>query len=224
MEPKLRDYLEKGRETKAAYHFLLGREWRLYGEPQKLHSPLAYASFEFRCAIERCVIELFALIRDQQFTKNDLKSLERFSSLIQVVLTTEGGKLQLYRKFVFNRVYSQAGGTPRDIWLSVPDLGVMRRLWTGLSEYCHRQLKPKATWLSMGDEWVNVGYRLLNEVEDYLYEKMSVEKIGWVPVDSLPREVAQARNDFINGRISEADLKTRFELMSPVLESRFRRR
>ena len=222
MEPKLLESLEKERETKAAYHFLLGREWRLFGQPKRLHSPLAYAAFEFRCGIERCVIELFALIRDQQFSDDDLKGLERFSSLIQTLLNSQGGKLQLYRKLMFNRIYTQASRAPPEIWLSVPDLGILQRMWTELSEYCHRQLRPKTTWSSMGDEWVAAGYRLLNEVENYLYCIMSTGKIGWVPVESLPPEAAQARQDFLNGRITEADLKTRIELMTPVLENRYR--
>lgn len=225
MNDALQEIFERARETKAAFHSRLGREWRLYGQPKDLHSPLVYAAFEFRCAIERCVIELFALIRNQKLSEKDLSDIQRFAGLIQTVLRSEGGKLALYRKLVFNREYVRSGSTPpTSVWLSVPDLGVLQKYWTGLSEYCHRQLKPADTWKSMGDKWVADGYDLLLEVENYLFAITSQRKIGWVQVDTLEPEELQVRSDYVEGRIDETSMKSRLELMGPIIRERRRLR
>jgi hypothetical protein len=132
-------------------------------------------------------------------------------------------KRQLDRMIAFNRMFTENSGAPSQTWTSRIDIGVLERYWSGLSEYCHRQLKPNATWKSMGNTWLLRGYRLLNEVENYLWEIMVDSRIGWVHTDTLEPETFQARTDFVNGNITESELRTRMALMSPVLEQRFRK-
>ena len=222
MDFDLNKIVERKRDTSAGYHFLAGRAWRMIGEPNKLHSPLAYGAFEFRCSIERSVFELFVLIRNNNLSKDDLKSADKLSRLRKAILRSEGGQDLFHRKLMFGRLFAKSSGAPSGYWPSVPDLGKLESLWAKLSEYCHRQLQPKATWESMGNEWLNDGYRLLNEVESYLWEVTVTSPIGWVPLDSLPSEMKQARVDYIEGRITDQELETRMTLMAPVLESRFR--
>jgi hypothetical protein len=224
MEFDLNTIVHRERETSSGYHLLVGRAWRIIGEQAKLHSPLAYSAFEFRCAIERTLIELFLLIKDQNFSQDDLKAIERFSSLRTAILQSSGGKRRLDKIITFNRLYTQSSGTPPQAWISFIDIGRLESCWSNLSEYCHRQLKPKSTWKSMGDSWLLKGYKLLNEVEKYLWEKMVDSNVGWVQPHTLEPEALQARTDFVDGRITESELKTRMTLMSPVLEQRFRQR
>lgn len=224
MDFDLNTIVHRERDTSSGYHLLMGRGWRIIGESGKLHSPLAYSAFEFRCAIERALIELFLLIRKENFSQADIKSLERFSSLRTAIIKSAGGKRQLDRMIAFNRIISEGSGAPPNTWTSRIDIGVMEHYWSALSEYCHRQLKPKSTWKSMGDAWLIKGYKLLNEVENYLWEIMVNYHIGWVQPDTLEPEALQARTEFVNGTITESDLKTRLSLMSPVLEQRFRER
>jgi hypothetical protein len=212
------------RDTSAGYHFLVGRGWRLLGEPNSLHSPLAYAAFEFRCSIERSVFELFVLVRKNTLSAGDMKATERFSSLRTALLQAEGGKRLLQRKLEFNRIYAQATGLPKQYWPSVPDIGILEKYWSKLSEYCHRQLQPKATWDSMGGKWISEGYALLNDVEKYLWEITVTHQIGWFQVDTLPPEMLTTRRDFVNGKIDSAALVTRVQLMEPVIRQRARRK
>ena len=117
----LKDILERERETSSGYHFLMGRAWRLLGEEKNLHSPLAYAAFEYRCAIERCLFELFYLIRDTHFSSDDLKATKQCSSLVKIILRSEGGKLKLQRKMMFNRLVAKWSGIPPNCWPAVID-------------------------------------------------------------------------------------------------------
>ena len=58
----IEDYINNKREVTLEYHLLAAREWRRYGEQDQLHTPLIYSAFEYRCAIERFVFEIFVLM------------------------------------------------------------------------------------------------------------------------------------------------------------------
>ena len=38
------NFVNKERETFSGYHIKMGREWRLFGQVNKLHTPLAYSA------------------------------------------------------------------------------------------------------------------------------------------------------------------------------------
>jgi hypothetical protein len=59
--------LHHKRDLTSGYHLMVGRGWRIIGEEKNLQSPLAYSSFEFRCSIERILIEFFVLIRNKKY-------------------------------------------------------------------------------------------------------------------------------------------------------------
>ena len=220
----LEDILLRNRETSSRYHLEIARSWRLIGEQDKLHSPLAYAAFEFRCSIERLVFELFYLVKEEQLNKKDLKAVERFSSLLKTLDASQGGRKNLERRMTFNRILSQANKAPMSQWIPFFRLGKLQTFWHDLSEYCHRQLKPKTTWSALGNPWVSKGYKLLNEVETYLWPIIVESHLGWFAEDITMPEVLQARNDYISGAINEKTVETKLALMTPVLEKRFRQR
>jgi hypothetical protein len=212
------------RAVSAGYHFMMARAWRIIGEEKHLHTPLAYAAFEFRCSIERTLIELLVLIKEQKPSKADFRSMNSITNTVKSINNSVGGATQFRRAATFNRVFSQLGGVPRAFWLSTPDPDRLLRYWSKLSEYCHRQLKPNETWDSLGKRWLRNGYALVNEVEQYLWEITIESHIGWVAASKQQPETQDAYNDFLGGRISEKALVTRLQLMSPVLEERMRRR
>lgn len=96
--------VEGSRETFSHYHLYMARGWQLIGEEKMLHTPLAYSAFEFRCAIERCLIELFVLIKNRKISPTDRKAMERFNSLVSAILSSEGGKRVLSRKMIFLKI------------------------------------------------------------------------------------------------------------------------
>ena len=189
-----------------------------------MHSPLAYSAFEFRCSIERSLFELFILTQNRKAFQSQLKAVQRFRGLRDMILQTEGPKKVLYRKLLFNRLYAKGIGLPAKFWPSVPDIGVMERYWKQLSEYCHRQLQRETTWDALGDAWLNAGYDLLNEVEKYLWDITVTHQIGWFQINTLPSEMVKARKDFIEGVINENALAKRIEILKPTIQMRAKRK
>jgi len=221
---KLSEILEKPRHTSGDYHVVAGQTWRRHGEKDLLHSPLAYSVFEFRLAIERYVFEIYYLVlRDKlisggDLSDEDLKKIDSFSNLIKLLHENIGNKLILRRAFIFNKVFAKVF-TPLRKRLSVPDIGRFHKYWQQLSKYCHRQLKPGITWES--EEWIKKGYKLLNEVESYLWEISVKEGYGWVSKTSLTSDLQEERERFINDlEITEGQLELRMKLIKPVLDLR----
>jgi hypothetical protein len=216
----LNKIVHEPRATSTGYHFVVARAWRILGEQDKLHSPLAYSAFEFRCGIERTLIEQFALIRDHRLSEAELKLIASMKGIRNALLRNFQTIERFRRTQIFNRLYSQGAGSPPAIWMSVIDFERLEKLWVRLSEYCHRQLRPDATWQSMGDEWLLRGYQLLNEVESYLWEITTTSHIGWVQPHTMQPEMHQAMQEFVDGLIDQGTLETRLNLMSPIITAR----
>lgn len=212
----LDDLVTGKRLTSADQHLLAGQGWRRLGEPRFLHSPLAYAAFELRCAIERCLFEFLWLTQNRNLTKADHNVASNVSKLVKELLKRHGGENALLRKMSFARVFAEATGVPRNDRPAVFDLKALEKQWNQLSEFCHRQLEPMKTWEAMGDAWVRRGYELLSEVETHLWGIVVESKLGWVDHSSLPVEMVTAREAYIAGDIDDNALKTRMDLMTPV--------
>jgi hypothetical protein len=220
MEFDLHKIVNQKRSTTSGYHLLVGRGWRIIGEQHKLHSPLAYSAFEFRCSIERALIELFVIIRGNQFSDADIQALQSISRVRKAIYQACGGKEKYDRSTIFNRLYTNSIGLPPNLWISIIDIPEMERNWSKLSEYCHKQLKPQSTWESLGDVWLLNGYELLNDVEKYLWSILVQSRIGWVHAQKIHSEERAAMNDFVNGKINQQELETRFRIMAPILRKR----
>jgi len=221
---ELTEILREPRQTSGDYHAAAGMAWRRYGEKDSLHSPLAYSAFEFRLAIERYVFEVYYLVlRDKLISAGDLPDedlgkIDSFSNLIRLLHENAGNKLRLRRAFIFNRVFARVF-TPLLQRLSIPDIGKFHKYWQQLSNYCHRQLQPEITWES--EDWIKKGYKLLNEVESYLWEVSVKEGYGWVSKSSLTSNLQEERERFINDpKITEEQLELRMKLIKPALEFR----
>jgi len=217
----IQDIIDNDREVNLEYHLVTAREWRQYGEPDQLHSPLIYSAFESRCAIERFVYELFVMMnRDDLLQGNlDIDRAERFSSLMTIIHERAQNRGRLYRMLRFNFIYVRHM-MKLNVDISIPSLGVLQNFWHQLSDYCHKQMLPDQTWNS--EEYVSEGYELLNEVENYFYEHLSERRFGWLRINTIPQEAQDFRLQFINEEISESQLIGYFNLMRPVLAARLR--
>lgn len=223
MEFDLDRIIKGDRSTASYYHFHVARGWRIIGESRLLHSPLSYSAFEFRSAIERIVVELLVLIKKGNVSPAELEQIQRFSGLRNFLLTSAGGKRTLYRALRFNRILTQIIGVPANLCPSVPDITVLEKYWTRLSEYCHKQLSPYTTWESQGNHWIHIGYALLKEVENYLWQITISSPLGWFREETLPQDLIPTRTQFIEGSIEENALVTRIKLLEPAVQMRARR-
>lgn len=221
MTMNMEDIINRERETTAKFHAVVAQSWRRIGEGRLLHSPLVYSAFEYRLAIERIAFELYWLMKREHllpkggFSKEELRKIQSFSSLVSKICQDSGSKLKLYRILSFNRVFSQIF-TQLPQTLSIPDIGKLQNYWERLSEYCHRQLEPSKTWES--SQWIKKGYSRLNEVESYIWQICVSERFGWLQEGSLPNELLKEKDKYMRGELNESQLKRRMELIKPVLE------
>lgn len=212
--------LKGKRGNSAGYHCALGRKWRKYGEPDKNQNALVYAAFEFRLAIERIVFELHALIRSlREIPDKDVDKYESITNNITYMMEIVLNQKNLYRLLKFNSIWFHEVSPIRGE-LSVPDIKILKKYWHGLSDYCHMQIKPDATWES--PDWVTKAYLYLNDVENYLWEIKVKNHFGFPQINTWPQEVQDLLDKYVREEIDDAGVKTRLRLMKPVIEARYR--
>ena len=84
------------------------------------------------------------------------------------------------------------------------------------------QILPSESWKS--SEFISKGYKLLNEVEEYLWEIKMNKHFGFYRMETLEPEVLDLADLFINDKINEESLKTRLNILAPLVEQRFIKR
>jgi hypothetical protein len=209
------ELLREPRHVSAGYHLLAGQAWRRQGESLKQHAPVVYAALEYRCAIERAVLELYLLVAPGAADAPD--KLRDFGSLVAQVHQNAGNKRKLWRVLSFNETYARAVMS-LPLTMAVPDIGSLHNTWQRLSDYCHRQLDPKETWNS--GTWVTAAYSFLAAAEEDLWELIMVQRRGWLHVDTMPPEMRAERSRFVEGSDDVATLERRLRLIMPVVQAR----
>lgn len=220
MEKEL-DFIQDERETSAGFHMKIAQKWRRLGEPQFLHNPLIYSALEYRMSIERIVFELYALMKRLKFiSKDEAEKLEKLTNIITQIMEIIGNSKYLYRILKFNSMLFD-DGIQSVKKLAIPDINKLKNFWYAMSDYCHMKINPANSWLIQ--DYVKNGYKLLNEVEDYLWDIKVRKHFGFFRVDTWQPEVVDLAEDYINEKIDEDSVKTRLMLMKPVIVSRFKK-
>jgi len=213
-------FLEEKREVSFDWHFNRVQRWLKYDSGRKLDSILVYASVELRSAIERYFFELLVLLkRPDKLTSADEKKCQSKNGMLDLMKETE----PYYRKRAAftNLIASVTPGTPK---VAIIDIGYLIRVWSELSEYCHKQLRPEVSWDSVNREFQENGFRLINEVVNQLRVWESNAVLGIVDKESMPPEVRSVYDKYINDEIDEGQAKRMLDLMGPVLRARQRYR
>ena len=223
---KLIDLINGNRETNSKFHLHLAREWKVYGQIKYLHNPLAYSAFEYRMAIERLLFEFYLLaVGKDIFSDKHAKEAYSLDRLIKSICRIVGFKDTFVNRLKFNRIFAEYQKSdnqyPKGLNLpSVFDISILNKYWLNLSNYCHKQLKPKITWNSLGAEWIINGYSLLNEVDNYLYQISEINSIGWLKLDIEHEELVDTLNKYLKRELNDFSLKRYFEIMMPTIRSR----
>ncbi|MCH8013308.1 MAG: hypothetical protein IH823_00705 [Candidatus Dadabacteria bacterium] len=210
----LSEFLNKNRPGDANSHMEIGYYWHELGKSNELHLPLGYAASEYRCAIERILLELFSLMAGLRLSPQDIESLRSIHDIISAMKDFVKGNSETVERFIrFNTIYVtyQSG-----IRLSEPDVQKLLKFWKSLSVYCHAQKMPEDTWNST--QWIKDGYSCLEAVLEYL--KAITKYRGFIQISSLPPEAIELLNFFVANKVDEEALKTRLKLMKPIIEAR----
>ncbi len=219
----IQNFIKNKRDTvQSDYHARVGREWRILGESQQLHAPLSYSAFEFRIAMERCLLELLYLVNNKKLSDKELKY--DIAQIKRALYKNQGsantGKNKLAKRMKFNSIYQKNVGSQMG-WpnnpIAIVDVDKVVRFWNKLSKYCHRQLNADSTWGN--PRWVKNGYLLLNEIESYIWEIMVNRSVGWLEPDSLPLEIQNLASDYVEEKIDESSLDMRLRIILPTLQN-----
>ena len=213
-DENLENWLIKPRMVGADYHFLLGRAWLKYGEPSKLQTPLVYAAFEFRCAIERVAFEVLILFKKRKLDEETLRCSRDFKNLLSLLSKLEGKQGVIYKKTRFIQIICELGNAPFSPALI--NLKELDKYWRACSKFCHKLLSPEETWEK--PLFIQRGYKILNEIDSYFENILIKHKLVW-NIELQP-EVDDLQQEFINGNVTEKQVILRLKLMEPVLKQR----
>lgn len=179
-------------------HLINAIDLKRYGIEKKIEKVLLYSALEFRLAIERYIFEWHFIIKyGKGFTKSDERKAGDVKEMLKAIKNNAGGFDKYERVLFFNRLWCKYSGLPQDKWTSVVDFKKLERFWAKLSDYLHMKLEEFKI------EEVNLGYKLLDEVEAYLWNNLRYSSQGWVREDTLTEEMVNIRNKYIEGVISD---------------------
>lgn len=208
------EFLNKERKGDANSHLETGYYWHDLGKTNNLHLPLGYAAYEYRCATERILLELYHLMADLRLTPQEIESLRNIHDVILAMERFVEGNSQTVRRFIrFNTIYAR---NQIEHEVSEPDVQRLLKFWKSLSVYCHAQKVPEKTWEST--QWIQAGYDCLEAVLEYLRE--ITKSRGFISIAKLPPEAIDLLNQFCADDIDEGALIKRLELMKPIIEAR----
>jgi len=213
-------FLEEKREVTFDWHIYRVPRWLEYDGARKLDSILVYASVELRCAIERYFFELLYLLKKpNKLTSTEEKRCQSKNGVLDLMKEIE----PYYRKRATftNLIASVTPETPKVV---IVDIKYLIRVWSELSIYCHKQLRPEKSWDSVNREFQENGFKLINEVVNQLKVWEFNASFGIINKESMPPEVRSLYDKYINNKIDEAQAIRMLDLMGPVLRARQRYR
>ena len=187
------------REGSLSFHHRQGQAW-LLGSAQGKHStPVAYAAFEFRLALERIALEFLVRVQGVDQTKAELLKLRSFKSVEKRIYRVAGHQREIDRGIQFmNLVLGMAGAK---FTLAQVDVGRLSKYWHECSDFCHIYFTIAS--VAANEDLVASEYSLLREVDEYLNQVTS-SIVSWSqPKEPWFRELQQG---FISGRIGESEI------------------
>lgn len=212
------NFLSITRQNDSFFHISTAREWIEIGKADYLNSPLLYAAIEYRLACERILFELYLFLNnpyefDREKEKSNLKSTSALITAIHRVFDNKGF-LKLAQ--IFNQYYASLL-TNDAVKVAFIDTGKLHGFWDHLSGLCHMQIEPNETWESK--KWVKNHYDKLDEIDDYLATIFNEDTtIGWVQLSSIPEQILEVREDFMDLKITPISMKRRVKFVFDTLE------
>lgn len=204
------------RKAVSDWHLKQSIELKKIALTKNSSTALIYSSLEARNTIERFIFEMSILSTGGKFTDEQIEMAQQQHGIYKLLEDT----MINYRKFMeFQNMCFVASGIP--INFLIPDIRLLKRLYTSLSKYCHCQLDPAITIDNISGDWFIKGYSLIDETCDYLDKLMSSIR-GSFERNSMPLEVKELCDEYIQDKIDRVTVEIRLKLMQPVLEQRFR--
>lgn len=182
------------------------------GKIRQCGSLIIYAALEFRLAIEQLVFTVIVIGKGEPLTEDVLAECRKKDGLFRV-LDEVSPKYSLRCRFS-NMLSSFHPELPQ---IAEWDVRSFRRHYTALSELCHSQLVVRDV-ASDPAGW-NHKIALLEEVYAFLEAGMK-KGTGTLKMEDSHPVIKDLWEKFSSGAINAEELRNRYALVKPVLESR----
>src|SRR4051812_12554347 len=122
------------REPGLPFHHAQGRAWLQASQMGANSTPVAYAAFEFRLAIERVALEFLVRVQGTEQTKADLSRLRSYKAVEKQIRRLAGHQRTIDRSIQFQNLLLEAAGAKFTI---IPiQISKLSRHWHECSEFC----------------------------------------------------------------------------------------
>lgn len=168
-----------------------------------------YAALEMRNAIEAEMFVIVSLANEGPISKELLARCRKKDGLFQALAEAEPNytKLCLFAE-AWRKHY------PKIPSIAEWDVRTLRRLWSGLAEYCHVPLVASET---KSGAWFEKVSKTVLEAYDYMAGKMASGGTGFLNIQSSKAPVQKLWEDFRDSRITIQDVRERIPLIRDVL-------
>ncbi len=183
------------------HHVIQGAVWMEKSEGGVNTAALSYAAFEFRLAVERFAIQLWASLSEGTQQQLDLRDMRSFKSIEGRIYELGGHQREVNRHFEFFAVISLL-----KIPMSVipPDIGKLSRYWHTCSELCHVGWSFSCADSSAASE----AARVLGKIQHFLLIQMH-GMAGWPLIQG--ESFRALRDRFVAGQANADDVRAHFE-------------
>lgn len=215
---EINELLTRKRECDSSWLILQAESLCRYAKEKGSCTALVYAALETRNAIEQLFFNLVFLCRPASgLTRRDLEECKKKGGVFRVFARFAPD----YRKRVeFTQLcLSLDTGAPRVIaW----DTKRLEKYFGKVSQFCHFQGVSSETTEADFNVWLAKGVALVEEIFGYFKSEMSRAHSGMLRPETMQPEVRTAWENFKSGQIDLPNLRTRLELMQPVMRQRRR--
>ena len=206
------------RDVTADWHVVQSRRLIDVALSRGSSTALVYAALEARNALERLVFEMSVLATGGKFTSDQLSAAQKKDGLFKLL----DEALHNYRRHIeFQNICMDLMGNP--LRFPVPDIRCCKRLRTDLSSYCHCQLDPNVTISDPAGQWFKIGIDIIKQTCDFL-DPLLTAPFGVMHPGTMPAEVREIFDVYISGDIDINTVRTRLDIMLPVLDQRLRQK
>ena len=207
--------IEEARQVTFDWHIVRVMNWLRLDRGRLLDNILVYAAVDLRCAIERYMFEFLLILKDGKLNEEEKTRCRSIDGLFTLMREADAS----YRKTArFSIIYSEVfPGVPE---LTLVDFGYLHKAWMELSQYCHKQLMPKQTFLSPRREFQRRGFDLISSVLARFSEWKLESTSGILRPESMKPEIKAVYDKYVRHEINDDQVRRMLTILEPVLNTR----
>ncbi len=204
------EILKYPRIDHSSWHFFQSKSW-LDLATRTLHpSALHYSAFELRYGLEYLIFELLVLTRNKLQESEYKKCVGDPKKMKQLMSKSERPYVKLAR-FTEIAMGLDSSAPKLKFWT----LTELFKSWGQASNYLHFLGAHNLTYQS--DEWIISSIGTVESILDPIWDKATSSiGVGLFNLNEIAPIVKSIWEDYLAGKISEGDVRTRLDLVRPI--------